>query len=268
MQPEKEVCLEKEVYKEAYPKQEVLASQAADTKPKSLWAWTLDALFPRRCPICDGLAPKGLLACPDCVRLLQRIEAPTCMKCGKALRAMEEELCPNCRKRRFSFAYGVCLYHYDGVTAASMARIKYHGRREYLDFYGKESARLAGAQLANMHVEALVPVPVHRSRLKQRGYNQAEVLAEVLGRELDIPVLADALCRRKKTAALKTMGAGERLKSLCNAFYAGALPPELKSVCLVDDIFTTGATMEACARALKAAGVERVYCFSLCTGGG
>ncbi|WP_036606744.1 ComF family protein [Oribacterium sp. P6A1] len=231
---------------------------------KMLYQRAVDLLFPRRCPICEEpVMPKGELICPECIREIHFIKEPFCKVCGREIGSREDEICSNCRRHRFSFEYGYALMSYSDVVAHSITRIKYTGAKEYLDFYGKTAARIYGDRIKSMRVDAIVPVPVHKSRLKKRGYNQAQVLAEIMGRELGIPVYEDALYRNKKTAALKELNAAERLKNLSSAFFAGEIPKDMRSVLIVDDIFTTGATMEATSRCLKSAGVEKVYCFSL-----
>lgn len=224
----------------------------------------LSLLFPRRCPVCEDIVtPRGELICPDCERQLHFLSEPTCQICGREILSEEEELCENCKRHRFLFVRSLALLGYNDVAARSISRIKYTGAREFLDYYGRAAAVRCGAQIQRMAVDALVPVPVHASRRRKRGYNQAEVLAEVMGRELGIPVYSAALLRNKKTAASKELNAAERLKNLMSAFYAGTIPVDLHRVLLVDDIFTTGATMEACTRVLLQAGVQEVYCFAL-----
>ncbi len=231
---------------------------------KMFYKGAADLLFPRRCPICEEpVMPKGELICPECIREIHFIREPACKVCGREIGTKEEELCSNCRRHRFSFEYGYALMSYTDVVAHSITRIKYTGAREYLDFYGHMAVKLYGDRIKAMGVDAIVPVPVHKTRLIKRGYNQAQVLAEIMGRELHIPVYEDALHRNKKTAALKELNAAERLKNLSSAFYAGEIPKDMHSVLIVDDIFTTGATMEATGRCLKRAGVEKIYCFSL-----
>ncbi len=231
---------------------------------KMIYNGVTDLLFPRRCPICEEpVMPKGKLICPECIRAIHFIREPACKICGREIGDAEEELCSNCKRHRFSFEYGYSLMSYSDVVSRSITRIKYTGAKEYLDFYGHMAIRLYGDRIKAMGVDAIVPVPVHKSRLKKRGYNQAAVLAEIMGRELHIPVYEDALYRNKKTAALKELNAAERLKNLSSAFFAGEIPKDMRSVLLVDDIFTTGATLEATSRCLKRVGVERIYCFTL-----
>ncbi len=114
--------------------------------------------------------------------------------------------------------------------------------------------------------QALIPVPISKERLRKRGYNQAELLARKLGQNIDLPIYKDVLGRDEPTKALKGMSALERQKNLKMTFHAYGNGVNLKSVMLVDDIYTTGATMDACAGALHAIGVEDVSFITLAIG--
>lgn len=168
-----------------------------------------------------------------------------------------------------------------------MAKIKYGNKREYLDFYGAAMAARFGKAICRMRADALVPVPIHPSRRRARGFNQAEVLADEIGRRLGVPVYPNLLVRTKKTAPQKELSAAERLRNLSGAFAFGRpgelwfrllmegrfpdgkKPPAVpETVILVDDIYTTGSTMEACARVLLENGVKNVYFLAVCITGG
>lgn len=231
----------------------------------------VDALYPRRCPVCERiLTPGGALCCPSCFSKLSFVTAPVCKKCGKEIISPDVEYCPDCVKRHRTFEYGIALLNYNEAAARSIAAIKYKNKREYLDFYGKLAAEFCGNQLLNMKADCLVPVPIHPSRRRKRGFNQAELLAERMGRELGMPVFPELLVRVKKTDPQKDLGPSERLRNLSGAFLA--VPEKCKKrverVILVDDIYTTGSTMEACTRALYAAGIKKVCFFVLCIGQG
>jgi ComF family protein len=114
----------------------------------------------------------------------------------------------------------------------------------------------------------MVPVPVHASRRRRRGFNQAEELARRLSEKLGIPVDSHILIRTKKTVPQKNLNPAERLRNLEQAFSVASLPPRDKTILLIDDIYTTGATAEACAKILKEAGAEKVYVFTIFTGSG
>ena len=229
----------------------------------------LDILFPRRCPVCGEITePAGSLICPSCFRELSFVKSPTCKKCGKEIADGTMEYCEDCLSHRHAFEYGVALLNYDETARTSMVQIKYKNKREYLDFYGEALAVRFEEQFRRMQVDAIVPVPVHRSRRRRRGFNQAELLAGIVGERLGIPVADKALVRTKRTLPQKELSAMDRLKNLSGAFQAGEVPAELRSVLLVDDIYTTGSTIEACSRALKKAGVEQVYFAVICMTGG
>lgn len=226
-------------------------------------------LFPRRCPVCGEITePAGSLICPSCLPKLSLIWQPTCKKCGKEIADSTEEFCESCKKHRRSFEYGLALFHYNEAARHSMAQIKYNNKREYLDFYGAAMAARYGHAFQRMGADCLIPVPIHPSRRRERGFNQAEVLADIVGERLGIPVRPELLVRRKKTKPQKDLAPAERLENLSGAFAAGCMDKNVKSVILIDDIYTTGSTIEACARALKEAGVERVYFAVLCAAGG
>ena len=229
----------------------------------------LDILYPRRCPVCGDITGGfGRMICPECLRKLSFVRSPVCKKCGKEIEDESMEFCPDCMRHSRAFEYGIALLNYDEAARHSMAQIKYNNKREYLDFYGTALAARYGRTIRRMHADALVPVPIHATRKKTRGFNQAELLARVIGKKLELPVLPEILVRNKKTLPQKDLSAAERLKNLSGAFAAGEIPDGIRSVILVDDIYTTGSTIEACARALRAAGVERVYFVVICMTGG
>ncbi len=130
-------------------------------------------------------------------------------------------------------------------------------------------------KLSNVHMrqadaEALIPVPVHKAKLRYRGFNQAELLAEKISERIDIPVFKHILVRKKNTEAQKGLTSKERRKNLESAFTINEKAKEdckrLNNVMLVDDIYTTGATIEACAKELVDAGIENVTFICLCIG--
>ena len=164
-----------------------------------------DLLFPRRCPVCGGVAmPKGRLICPACLKQLSFVSSPACMKCGKEIGSREQEYCADCIRRKKSFTRGFALLNYDSRAAVSMAAVKYHNKREYLDFYARAAALRFEKQFRQAGIQVIVPVPVHASRLKTRGFNQAAVLAEKLSAELGIP-WEELLIRVKKTDPQKSL---------------------------------------------------------------
>jgi ComF family protein len=232
-------------------------------------SFLIDLLFPRRCPVCDGIVmPKGRLICPECVKKLSFVKDPVCKKCGKEVISADIEYCVDCVRYKRTFKYGRALVNYDENARNSMVKIKYKNKREYLDFYGEAICARYGKLIMRMEADVLVPVPVHPSRRKERGFNQAELLARRIGELLGIAVCSTLLVRNKKTMPQKGLDPAGRLQNLEEAFAIGQIVKGVEGVILVDDIYTTGSTIEACTRILKKAGIKRVYFLTICIGGG
>lgn len=228
-----------------------------------------ELLFPRRCPVCAEIVkPPGALICPECRKKLSDVSGDLCLKCGKELVSKESEYCFNCMRHPKSFIRGAALFNYNEVSAKSMVQIKYKNKREYLDFYSQEMADRLGDKIHRMKAQALIPVPIHPARQKQRGFNQALELARRLSKHTGIPVCADLLFRSRKTAPQKELTPGQRLKNLEQAFEVRRQKnhSSLSSAILIDDIYTTGSTIEACTRTLKKAGIPEVYFLAICIG--
>lgn len=234
-----------------------------------LVAAVLDAVYPRTCPVCrDVVTPKGEMICPGCREHLGYVTEPSCMRCGKPIASEQEEYCTDCAKKKASFERGFAVFVYDDVMQQAVADFKYRNRKELADFFAEEMAKVYRRKLQRLNIEALIPVPVHVSRRRYRGYNQAEVLSEALTKLVGIPTRKDLLVREKQTTPQKELDAAERLKNLEQAVRLDveAMKTLPKTVVLVDDIYTTGSTAEACSRVLLRGGVKKVYIFSLCIG--
>jgi len=232
---------------------------------KILW-WCRELLFPRRCPVCDRpVKPAGRKICDSCRGKLKYVSEAYCMKCGKPLLQKTEEYCTDCREKRHEFIQGRSLYEYESA-ASSIYRFKYAKRREYAEFYGEELAGRFGETIRRWRVDAIVPVPVHETRKKERGYNQAELLAKQLGRRLQLPVKEDLIVRWKKTVPQKELNVVQRQNNLKKAFKISKNDVKLSTIIIIDDIYTTGSTVDEMARVLKQAGIERVYILTLAIG--
>lgn len=227
----------------------------------------ISVFFPRRCPVCEEIVqPRGELICPDCIKELSPVRQPVCFRCGKELESDLMEYCFDCSRHPRTFERNFALLNYNEAASNSMVSIKYRNRREYLDFYGRALCLRYGKMIRKIRPDILVPVPVHPSRMRSRGFNQAQVLAEIMGEILWIPVCEDALRRSKKTLPQKELNPLERLKNLEQAFEPGKLPEGVGTVLVVDDIYTTGSTLEACTRVLRRMGVREVYGITICVG--
>ncbi len=227
----------------------------------------LEILYPRKCPVCDRIVrPKGALICPPCRKRVSLIDEPRCKSCGKALMFEEKEYCGNCSRQRHHFVRGLALMNYDSVARKILGDLKYRNRRDNADYVAAEMAVRLGEEILKMEPDALIPVPVHPRRRRVRGFNQAGLLAEKLGERLRIPVRQDLLFRVKNTRPQKELGSLGRLNNLLDAFAVKDWDASLKRVILIDDIYTTGSTAEACTRVLLAAGARQVYVVSAAIG--
>ena len=228
----------------------------------------LQLLFPGRCPVCDGIVrPFGRKICPECLPKLKPVTAPWCMRCGKKL-AEEREYCGDCMHREHKYDRARTLYEYRDV-APSIYRFKYSGRQEYGDFFGEEMARLLGDFIGRVRPDVIVPVPLYRGKLRKRGYNQAACLARALGRSLELRVDEKLVKRVRNTAPMKHLNPAERQNNLKKAFIIGRNDVKLYDwIILVDDIYTTGTTLDEIAALLKEHGVSKVYCVTLACGSG
>ena len=157
------------------------------------------------------------------------------------------------------------MFEYPSM-ARSMYRFKYAGRKEYARFYGEQIVKKLGKTIRGWRPDALVPVPVHAARKRERGYNQAEALAGEIGRRMGIPVDFRLIKRVKKTLPQKLLDDRERQNNLKRAFKIARNDVKLKRVVIIDDIYTTGSTIDACALELKRAGVEKVYFIAIAIG--
>lgn len=226
-------------------------------------------IFPSRCVVCDTLLPFGdklenNFLCTECRPKLEFIKEPTCKKCGAMIHDVEEAYCVRCQAHKHeSFEYGFGLCRYNDAVKESLHKIKYNGRKEYIDFYGKCIAKVYHDKIKSMNVDAIIPVPIHKVRLRKRNYNQASVLAYAISAELknyglNIDVREDIIYRTKNTQVLNKLDNETRKSELEGAFIVNFDPAVLR-VLIVDDIYTTGGTINTMAKVLKDAGIMKVY---------
>ena len=232
---------------------------------KKAGAAALELLYPGRCPVCHRiLADRKLLVCPACAARLKPYLGPGCMKCGKPV-GEAEEYCPECASRNRFFTEGRGIYLYDSVMRASMVRYKYYGCREYGDFYAAALVRYGEKEIRRWKPDLLIPIPLHPSKQRKRGFNQAEYLARRLGERLKIPVASGLLRKTRRTRSQKKLDSRERRENLKGAFETTERADGL-AVLLIDDVYTTGSTMDAAAECLRNAGAAKVFFLTVCTG--
>lgn len=225
-------------------------------------------LYPRRCPICQEIIVGNGYVCSACKKELPYIKEPRCKKCGKSLDEDVQEYCFDCAKGKHVFDKGVAVWRYTKAMKQSIHRFKYDNKREYADFFVEEVIKHYGEWIGSMQVDAVIPVPLHRSKQRMRGFNQAELIAKGIGKALDLPVETKYVERYRKTKVQNVLNDTERKNNVKKAFKITCNDVKLKRILLVDDIYTTGSTIDAIAEVLKTAGAEQVYFCCLCAGRG
>lgn len=239
-------------------------------KLKKLTVQAVSLLFPPVCPLCGQILEKRQkdiekppFICEGCFRQLTFPVQPRCMTCSRTLEEEEEELCEECQRKRRYFDQGYGMLIHDDAARKIIYDLKFRNKRDPADFLGWAMAASFKEQLKIWNPQALIPVPLHKKRQKQRGYNQARMLAEKMAfwlckAGMEIPVDNEILIRRVSTLPQRELNPARRIQNMHQAFAVTGEKP-YKTVVLIDDIYTSGATLDECARTLKAAGVERVY---------
>lgn len=227
----------------------------------------LGVFFPARCAICDKAIEYNRLICEECKNKVHTISGDTCMKCGKKLTGNNALYCYDCSRLHHEYDRGFAVFEYADIKK-SLYRFKYSKRAEYAKYYAYVTADNLGATLKSLGVEAFIPVPIHKSRYNKRGYNQAQEYAKELSKLTGIDTMPKIIVRTKKTVPLKELSKNERQKNLKGAFKLLKNDVKLSSVCLIDDIYTTGATIDTIAGLLKDYGVKKVYYITVAIGEG
>ena len=217
----------------------------------------LDLVFPRWCV---GCGREGGFLCHSCSQSLPRIVQPLCPRCGKP--QPNGVLCPHCVSWQTAIQGIRSPFRFEGIIRQAIHQLKYRNLRAIaLPMAGL----IVDYLITNpMPGEVLVPVPLHKKRLRERGYNQSELLAWELGRLTGLPVIADSLIRQRHSLPqARTSSVAERWSNAVDAFTCRNQTLQGKQVLLIDDVTTSGATLDACTSALKAAGASSVWGLSL-----
>ncbi len=227
-----------------------------------------DLIYPPICILCRRWLPPEERPEQICARCRPRISLtrpPFCRRCSRPLPAAGTPLCRPCRERPNACDRIRAACPYTGETRRIVHLFKYHGRTVLRRLMARRMMEYAGLYgPAPAEIDLLVPVPLHARRLRRRGYNQAALLAEELGRRWGVPVLSKAMRRSRSTRPQSRLGRKDRWTNIQGAFRIKiSRGLSGKSVCLIDDLVTTGATLSEAAGVLKRAGAREVQAFTL-----
>lgn len=233
----------------------------------ALYKRILHLLFPRECVGCScDLAwnAEGFL-CPACKRELKVPGPLICQRCGTVLKAGGAHCyaCRGSRGKRYKCKIIRSAWQFNAPSRALIHALKYGGL-DYLAPLMAEDMVHRFSQLKELAgADLIVPVPLHRLKLRQRGYNQSELLARCFARKTGLPFLENGLVRVRNTPSQTALNRAGRLENMTGAF--SCVRPEAvkgRTVLLIDDVATTGATLEGCAQALKQGGAKQVLAYT------
>ncbi|HKM88968.1 MAG TPA: ComF family protein [Candidatus Acidoferrales bacterium] len=222
--------------------------------------------FPDDCRVCARPLeePSRVPLCAACLDSFQLIREPFCATCGRpwvvgAHMGAAGPVCALCRRGVYSFDLARSYAAYDDALLRAITLLKHEAIRPLAAWFGSRLAEIARSDPRTLAAGLVVPVPLHPDRLRERGFNQAELLARAVAARLGLPLEPRALERRKPRPPKLKLSRHERWQAARGA-YAAVTGSQFdnRRVLLIDDVFTTGATLDACARALRAAGAAHV----------
>jgi ComF family protein len=237
---------------------------------RGLFKGLQDLIYPNCCLVCKNKVPppdRQELICSGCWNQIEKNLPPFCASCGRHLapEAIEKNACPNCSKIDYFFdrAFSPCVY--TGAVKKLIHEFKYAGK----DYLGKPLGKLMHTfildyRLPMEHLDFVIPIPLHKSRQREREFNQAEILSREVARKFDKQLLTNALIRVKPTKTQTGLTFQERCRNMEESF--SVVKPELiknTNLLLVDDVLTTGATSSQAARCLKESGAAKVLLLTL-----
>jgi ComF family protein len=232
-----------------------------------VWSGLLDLLYPPRCLVCERHGRPAL--CEECTAHFLPIPEPVCPRCGRPREGQEPcRTCAAAGPEGWGFDAACAAAVYVGHLREAIHRFKYG--------YAEALAEPLGAFLANRLVtddlltetaDAVVPVPIHPARERERGFNQSALLAWPVAQMLGVPLLTRAVRRVRRTPPQVGLAADARRRNMAGAFAVpDATPVAGRRILLIDDVFTTGTTVHVCAQALRAAGAKSVTVATLAAG--
>ncbi len=230
-----------------------------------------EMLYPTRCPGCDEiLYQKDVTTgfCGKCEQQIIRVTEPSCIKCGKPIQHSQEEYCYDCKKKHHYFVQNKAVFVYRGPMKEAMYRLKYANRRCYAKILSREIYDKYKDWMIQNHIQAIIPIPMYLPKQRRRGYNQAAILAKELSKYAKLPSYSNLVYRVKNSTPQKELNDVERKNNLKNAFKIRKSEVKLKKILLIDDIYTTGSTMDAVSKVLLDGGIQEVYGLSVCIGEG
>ena len=191
------------------------------------------------------------------------------MRCGKPIKDEYKEYCSDCAKRTSHITQGRSLWLHKEPVSTAIYKFKYNNKRSWGELFAAEMAQAYKDQVIKWGIEEIIPIPLHKSRKRKRGYNQAEIIAKCLvGKDRSVSSVRCFVSSEKKRRRRKKLDRQERMGNLRDAFALSERWKPVANVLLIDDIYTTGATVEQAAKILKKAEAQNVYFLTISIGQG
>lgn len=213
----------------------------------------INSLYPRRCVLCDKVIEHNRFLCSDCMYVPKHITNDACFKCG-----VRKSKC-RCKTVRYHFKAVVAPFWYEDKIRDAFLKFKFNDATEYVDYFAGEMVKVIKRIYDNILFDAIAYVPTTKKQLHSRGYNQCEILANKISDLISVPVEHKALKKLFDNQTQHTLTREERVQNVRNA-YASGCDLTGKTVLLIDDIKSSGATLNECAKQLLLGGADTVYC--------
>jgi ComF family protein len=239
---------------------------------KRVTSYILDLLYPPRCIFCGILLPVGtkLEICDTCYEKMPMVGGKVCETCGQPMdEPYGPEQCLDCRKTTLYFIQNLPVYEYKGIVRQAIMKLKFYNKKRVARTLGILMADKIKQMTSLPKFDIITYIPLSKKRLAQRGYNQSKLLCSVIAEELNFPISENVLWKVKDTPPQSTLNRDERQHNIKNAFMVkDKYSIKDMIILLVDDIYTTGRTVNECSRLLKKAGAKEIYVVTAAIGKG
>ncbi len=234
----------------------------------------LDIVFPPKCIFCNCIMPirTKICICESCEEEVPFIKGKVCNKCGQPMEASaQSDMCLDCRRNPHEYIQGISVLEYKGKVKHTIVRLKFYGKKKYAEALGSIVANKIKSMNNWPSFDLIVYTPLHKTSYTKRGYNQAGLIAGTISKEMGVDIGKDVLLKIRKTKSQNKLTRAQRLINIKNAFSVNNRALDLvKDACilLVDDVYTTGTTVDECTRTLKKAGANKVFVVTAAIGRG
>ncbi|MBN1405208.1 MAG: ComF family protein [Candidatus Omnitrophica bacterium] len=238
---------------------------------KSAYSAFLNLAYPKSCQGCGTRLDfdNKYYICADCFKEIKINKPPLCIKCSRSLYGLPEisALCGVCLSSAYHFDKAFVCCSYEGLIKELIHKFKYNNRKYLIYLFDKIIEDFMKDKITACDINMAVPVPLYGARARERGFDQALLLSKNISRALNIPLNYNILIRNRNTAQQANLGKTQRFNNIKGAFSVREKSVfNKKNLLLVDDVFTTGATANECAKVLKQSGAKKVFLLTLARG--